>query len=206
MKTTTKVWTLVFIIAVALLLFLSMRPLAPTVSPSPTPESTKALPQVYVNQMEKFSLHYPTGYTPDEKYTYQAQGPGKSIPGVKFTIPASLTKGTNLSPDSYLSLEWIHSAINSCSAEIYLSDPRASGFVDMRGHRYSVASSSGAAAGNRYDEVVYATPSTQGCIAVRYFVHYGAIQNYPAGTVKEFDKQELMAQFDAIRETLTLGQ
>jgi hypothetical protein len=71
---------------------------------------------------------------------------------------------------------------------------------------YSVASSTGAAAGNRYDETVYALPGTNPCIAVRYFIHYGVIENYPAGTVRAFDEAALRSEFDAIRRTLINNQ
>ena len=66
--------------------------------------------------------------------------------------------------------------------------------------------STGAAAGNRYEETVYTLPGTNPCIAVRYFIHYGVFQNYPAGTVREFDQQALLASFDAIRHTLVIVQ
>jgi hypothetical protein len=39
---------------------------------------------------------------------------------------------------------------------------------------------------------------------VRYFIHYGVFQNYPAGMVREFDQQALLASFDAIRRTLVV--
>ena len=69
---------------------------------------------------------------------------------------------------------------------------------------YSVASSTGAAAGNRYEETVYALPGTNHCIAVRYFIHYGVIENYPVGLVREFDKKSLLKEFDTIRRTLNI--
>src|ERR1035437_2528883 len=167
--------------------------------------SGQNLSQIYSNKTEGFSISYPSGYVVDESYVYQALGPGRDINGVKFTIPASVSIGTNLGADSYISVESFPSAINSCSAEIYLSNPKSAGFVDENGHRYSVATSSGAGAGNRYDEKVYATSVTGGCIAVRYFIHYGVFENYPAGTIKKFDEQVLMNKFDAIRQTLVLN-
>jgi hypothetical protein len=72
------------------------------------------------------------------------------------------------------------------------------------GITYSIASSTGAAAGNRYEETVYALSGTHSCISVRYFIHYGVFQNYPAGMVREFDQQALLASFDAIRRTLVV--
>ncbi len=64
----------------------------------------------------------------------------------------------------------------------------------------------GAGAGNRYEETVYATPSMSSCVAVRYFIHYVAIENFPDDTVKAFDQEALLNQFDQIRRTLTIGQ
>ena len=160
---------------------------------------------LYKNASMGFSISYPTGFTVDASYAYQALGPGKDIKGVKFTIPSSLSTGTNLSTDTYISVESIKGAINSCSAEIYLNSPKSNGFIDENGHRYSVATATDAAAGNRYEETVYATPTATGCLAVRYFIHYGVFENYPAGTINQFDKQALLNKFDAIRHTLVLN-
>ena len=173
-----------------------------------------SLPQVYVNATAGFSLRLPSllpasskadGYKVDETYAYQELGPGKDIKGVKFTIPASLAKGTNLSSDSYLSVEQIPGG-KDCSASLFLADPHAPAqTIDQYGTTWSVASSTGAAAGNRYDETVYAVLGTNPCVAVRYVVHYGVIDNYPPGTVQQFDEQALQARFDQIRATLMLA-
>ncbi|HVS79986.1 MAG TPA: hypothetical protein VHF05_03315, partial [Candidatus Paceibacterota bacterium] len=77
--------------------------------------------------------------------------------------------------------------------------------ITENGTDYSVASSTGAGAGNRYEETVYALPGTNPCVGVRYFVHYGVIENYPAGAVKEFDRQSLLSTFDSMRKTLILN-
>jgi membrane-bound inhibitor of C-type lysozyme len=164
------------------------------------------LPQVYSSGTQGFSIRYPAGYSLDEHYTYTGLGPVQTIKGTRFVIDPAIASGTNLSADSYVSVEPMAGAVNSCSAGIYLSDAHPAGFVDEDGRRYSVATSTGAGAGNRYDEVVFATPVQNGCMAVRYFVHYGAIGNYPEGEVREFDRAALFAQFDRIRRTLTLGQ
>ena len=167
---------------------------------------TGGLPQVYENGTLGFSLRYPSGYTVDSTYAYQELGPGKDISGVKFTIASTTASGTNLGSDTYLSVEQIPSAQN-CSANLFLdlSAPSAENVTDGTTD-YSVASSTGAGAGNRYEEWVYAIPGTSPCIAVRYYIHYGVFENYPAGTVTQFDHAALVAQFDAIRRTLTLGE
>ena len=68
---------------------------------------------------------------------------------------------------------------------------------------YSIASSTGAAAGNRYEEVVYALPGSNPCLAVRTYIHYGVLENYATGTVKAFDRAALEKSFVAIRDSVT---
>ncbi|MHB8860545.1 MAG: MliC family protein [Minisyncoccota bacterium] len=160
------------------------------------------LSQVFATSSLGFSIRYPGGYTLDEAYQYQELGPGKDIPGVKFTIPASIALGTNLAADSYLSVEEIPQ-VQGCTAAFFLDHGAAREVADG-GMTYSVASTTGAGAGNRYEETVYALPDTNPCIAVRYFIHYGVIENYPPGMVRRFDRQAILDQFDAIRHTLTI--
>jgi membrane-bound inhibitor of C-type lysozyme len=168
-------------------------------------KSSASLPNVYANGAKGFSLRYPDGFVVDSGYTYQELGPGKDIPGVKFIIPATLAKGTNLSTDSYLSVEQMPKATN-CTADLFLGQgATASKDLTDGGTTYSYATLNGAAAGNRYDETVYALPGTNPCIAIRYLIHYGAIENYPAGMVKEFNEQAIINQFDQIRRTLNLN-
>lgn len=158
----------------------------------------------YTSSKYKFAVQYPQTYTAEE-YTYQALGPGKEIAGVKFTIPASMTDGTNLSSDSYISVEQIPNT-KDCSASLFVDNPEITGLVTEHAVEYSFAKGGGAGAGNLYDETVYAISSSMPCTAVRYFIHSTQIANYPAGTRKEFDKNTLIAQFDAIRSRLILEQ
>lgn len=169
-----------------------------------SPDPSGILTQAYATSTAGFSLRFPQGYTVDPGYSYQAMGPGKSIAGVKFTIPAAAAQGTNLSTDTYLSVEWRPSD-TACLASSFVDGGKASTFSDS-GVTYSVATTSDAAAGNRYDEAVFSIPGSSPCTAVRYFVHYGAIGNYPEGQVSEFDRAKLVNQFDLIRRSLVLGR
>lgn len=196
---------IIIVLVLALGVWLSLRLGATVPGTVATTTASAALPAGWLQfSSAPFSIQYPQGYTLDERYAYTGLGPGKEIAGVKFTIDPAVATGTNLATDSYVSVELMPSAANACSAEIYLSDAHSAGFQDVGGRRYSVATSSGAAAGNRYEEVVFATPAAQGCIAVRYFIHYGVLENYPAGAVEDFDHAKLISKFDAIRRTLTL--
>jgi membrane-bound inhibitor of C-type lysozyme len=167
------------------------------------------LSQIYATSTEGFSIRYPNGYTIDESYKYQELGPGKNISGIKFTIPTSVATGTNLGSDSYISVEeipQINPPVGGCTANLFLDHRTVASAIIDGDTTYSIASSTGAGAGNRYEETVYALPGTNPCIAVRYFIHYGVIENYTAGAVHEFDKQTLLTQFDAIRRTLVIAQ
>ncbi len=146
---------------------------------------------------------YPDSYKVDESYEYQLS-PEKVISGVKFTIPAAMATGTNLGADSYISIEQLPK-VKTCSADLFL-DGDFTPSVIVEDILYSVATSSNAGAGNRYEETVYAIPGTSPCLAVRYFVHYSAFQNYPEGSIKEFDQAKLIETFDRIRRTLVIGQ
>lgn len=38
----------------------------------------------------------------------------------------------------------------------------------------------------------------------RYYIHYTNVENYPEGTVREFDRAVLLAAFDTIRDSVTV--
>jgi hypothetical protein len=151
-----------------------------------------------------FSIDTPLAYAVDTGYDYEAFGPGKDIHGVSFTIPAALATGTNLSPDSYLAVETLP-GLSACTAAPFVSDGDVLAPVTENGVAFSVAHATQGAAGNFYEETVYAATGTRPCIAVRYFIHSTNIANYDPGTIKAFDKAALLAQFDVIRKSLRLA-
>lgn len=149
-----------------------------------------------------FSIKYPKTYALNESYMYQGLGE-EGIPGIKVTVPSSVSEATNLSSDSGVSVEYLPN-VENCSASLFLYDQPQALTVQDGGVSYSVAESADAAAGNRYDEKVYAIAGANPCIAVRYFIHYTELANYPAGTKKAFEKEQLLSEFDQIRRSLTL--
>lgn len=162
------------------------------------------LSKIYSGKNSSFSIRLPGDFTVDESHQY-ALGSDKSISGVKFSIPASLAKGTNLSSDSYVSVEKM-SDVKNCTAGLFLGNAFSVNEMTENNVTYSFASSTGTGAGNRYEEIVYAVPGTNPCLALRYFIHYSDLKNYTSGTIKEFDRATLLKSFDRIRSTFVWNQ
>lgn len=152
------------------------------------------LPKVYSDGTAGFSIRYPADFTAV-----------KTAKGVMLAIPASLAAGTNLSSaDTGVSVEIIP-ASQTCDAKMFLK-----GYSNVQlqtktenGIDYSFAAVSQGAAGNFYEEDIYAIPETNPCIGIHYLIHSTNIANYPAGTVTAFDKDALLKVFDNIRNSLT---
>ena len=150
-------------------------------------------------------VDYPKNYQLNTSYAYDQFGAKKLIHGVKFIIPTSMATGTNLSSsDTGVSIEQLPNA-KKCTGDIYLLANVKAAAVTEGGVDYSIATSSGAGAGNFYEEIVYALAGSKPCIAVRYFIHSTNINNYPAGAVVEFDRATILSQFDAIRQSLEVS-
>jgi membrane-bound inhibitor of C-type lysozyme len=168
-------------------------------------ENVGGLSQVYHDGAVGFTVRYPVGFMMVATHTYNGLGTKKGIVGVKFTIPAATATGTNLSADSYLSVEHMGTSTTLCDASAFLFPGTYASTTELvvGDMTYSFASSTDAAAGNRYEEMVYAIPGSSPCIGVRSFVHYTALENYATGTVVAFDRSALEKNFAAIRSSLT---
>jgi len=163
------------------------------------------LPNVYSDGTVGFSIRYPEGYKINTDYKYQYLGPGKDIYGVRFTIPEALAVGTNLSShDTGVSVEVIP-AVQDCNANLFLDQAEnVQRIADSTNVEYSVGSMTQGAAGNHYEERVWALIDTNPCVAVRYFIHSTNIDNYEPGTVEQFDPRTFLEVFDQIRQSLTI--
>jgi hypothetical protein len=147
-----------------------------------------------------FSISYPPGFSVDAHHEYTALGGGNAILGTAFKIPEQMAEGTNLSPDSYLSVE-IFPQID-CTPKAFLGAPQNQLNMKDGSRRWLVANNTEGAAGNNYAETVYALDKSVPCIAVRYFIHTTNIANYEPGTVKPFDATQLKTVFDKMRQSL----
>ncbi len=151
---------------------------------------------IYSEVTNKFSIQYPPDFSVTNDYTYTLLGPGREIHGVAFTVPPSMTAGTNLSSDTKISVEYLNDA--TCTAASFLDNGQPLPSPTDSVYSFDVKTTTGAAAGNRYEEIVYALSD---CKAIRYFIHYGVIENYDPGAVREFDRAQLQNIFDSIRKS-----
>lgn len=168
-----------------------------TVAPDPG-----GLPDVYHDDAGGFSIRYPDGYTVDPAYVDEQLGPDKGIKGMKLLIPDALAAGTNLSSyDTGVAVETLPGG-KDCQAGLFLDGQVTVATVTDGGTTYSYATQTQAAAGNRYEEDVWAIPGTSPCLAVRYLIHSMVFENYPPGAVTKFNRAALLDQFDKIRRSL----
>lgn len=165
--------------------------------PGQEPRST------YASSTMGISFKYPKSFTLGVTYQYTGF-PKKPISGVKVLIPDRVATGTNVSSqDTGVSIEQLPRALN-CTGDIFIVDNVKASTITENGVTYSVATTSGAGAGNFYEEMVYALSGTKPCTAVRYFIHSMNIGNFEPGAAREFDREALIAEFDKIRSSLRI--
>jgi hypothetical protein len=96
----------------------------------------------------------------------------------------------------------LNNSTENCNANLFLYGDVQSDIINDDGKEYSFAVRTEGAAGNYYEEQVWALVDTNPCLAVRYLIHSTAIENYPEGTISEFNKDALIKEFDNIRRSL----
>ncbi len=191
---------LLIILASTVLLFVWKRPLAIAAGEKSSTTSTRT----YFNSMPHYTITYPANFTVNPLYSYKATGPGQAVPGVSFTIPISVASGTNLSLDSFLSVESL--ATSTCSMSAFFGNgvPTSTQSITDNRTTYTFAKSA-AGKRNHYEEYLYVLNGTSPCIAVRYFIQSTNIADYIPGTAEEFNHDGLLTQFDTIRRSLKLN-
>ncbi len=159
----------------------------------------------YTDMKLGWTIAYPAQWKVDPHYVSTTLGPDHEIKGVSFSIPDSVQPGTNLSHnDTALSVESLPG--KDCKPGQFVDPAENVRKVKADGRIYTAADSGDAAAGNRYETYIFVVNGTSPCLAVRYFVHSTAVENYDPGSIKAFNEAKLLAQFDAIRATLKLGK
>ncbi len=167
----------------------------------------------FTDVSKTFSFSFPSdlsvsgaggGYT--QSWMVNATTSGMILAEVK--IPRTYLPGTNFG-DATFSVGT--SADPSALATCLTYNPTggkaaATSSVTIAGTSYTVFHFADAAAGNRYDTTSYRTARNSQCYAIEYTIHYGVIQNYPKGAVKEFDESALKTKLDSIAQSFTFLQ
>ena len=170
-----------------------------------TAEAAPAGWKHYTDVKLGWTIAYPPQWKVDPNYVSASLGPDHEIKGVSFAIPDSVQPGTNLSHnDTALSVESLPA--KDCKPAQFVDPAENVRTVKADGRTYTAADSGDAGAGNRYETHLFIVNGTSPCIAVRYFIHYSAVENFDPGSIKQFNDAKLIALFDSLRATLTLGK
>ncbi len=170
-------------------------------SPSPVatsmPTSMPAKPAtslIYRNDEAGYTVQYPKGFFAVES----GRNPlnmNETFSGIFFNFPSSFVLGTNLSKESFISVET--KVEIACTPKDFLmaGNPGSTSTIQADGLTFKGQSASDAAAGNRYNETVYTTLHKNVCYGIRLFLHSGNIDNYDPGTVRAFDQAKIESLF-----------
>lgn len=164
---------------------------------------TTKYPKVYESLKYGFKINTPEDFKIDENYRYLLPG-NKYLEGVKFSVPERFFKGTNLSSETYISVEKISNPLSACSMDEFSGYHELTGIEKVGKLSFSKAISISAGVGNRYDETILVTKVEDGCLGIRFFIHYTVIENYPEGSVKEYDDKLLRETFSDIFKTIEI--
>lgn len=178
-----------------------------TVSPSSTTATiSEIIPGAasvgYEDKQFGFSLYRPQN-SAVETQGFGAYLPLTQAPVVAITLPMELFEGTNLiEAGVYIgasSSPAIASKWNLPTAE---SGEVPAGTVEVSGILFAVFTSTGAAAGNIYEERVYRALRNDTCFEIVELLHSGNIGNYEPGVV-EFDRGKFQSYLKAIVQTFS---
>lgn len=164
---------------------------------------TERLTQMFYRQNPVISLRYPAGWQVRDTNTAEIGGLAGGVELLAdITVPAERTEGTNLSGDSGVRIARITDPGESCTPDMFLENSSAVGTSTINDTLYLVASSTDSGAGNLYERTAYVQEGVYPCVAGIGLIHSTELQNYPEGTVAQFDRTGLTEDYIAILNTL----
>jgi hypothetical protein len=158
----------------------------------------------YANQVTGISLTYPDTFVP----AVPVVGNYKSQPQLALHfIDSKYYDNTNLgevylffssTTDSQIVATCTSANQNGGGPEQIL------GNETIHGYTFVHSTSTGAGAGNYYEQEVYRMVKKKACYEVIYYIHYTNIGNYTPGTVTEYDSAALMQELLSVFSTFTI--
>ena len=157
--------------------------------------------QTYEHRIYGFAFTYPA-------FAYIDQSSGDSLttgaPALQIKLARNTYTGTNLSEASVsVGVTKDQKMVTECLRAGQTETARGD-FV-LSGLSFMVFEAHDAAAGNRYDSVNYRTVRDGACVEIRELIHYGVLENYEVGAVKQFDKGVVETELRAITQNFEIG-
>ena len=129
---------------------------------------------------------------------------GTPLATLYFIDPAFYYPNTNLVESALmLSATDDPSIVSTCTQISAGSGETMVGEQTINGYTFTRSEFIGAAAGNRYEQIFNRTVWNDKCFEVIFLIHSANIDNYPPGSVVEFDRTALLDKFEAVLATFT---
>jgi hypothetical protein len=158
----------------------------------------------YVDARHGSSLRYSDEFVPT-LYSPAGGDGGGFLLTLMFINMEFLTPVTNL-----IEAMFVYSAMDDEERVATCTEPLSPqesmlGQVIINGYEFTRSEKIGAGVGNIYDQVIYRTVIENVCYEMLLSMHSGNIGNYAPGTVVEFDRDALLAKFEAILASFEAG-
>lgn len=154
--------------------------------------------QIYTDPHLSFSIEYPSTAISTSSFS-AGYLPLTQTPRIAFELPNSMFQGTNLvEAGVYVGATTTPSVLTNCWSPSEQSNETQTGSTTIDGQDFGVFISTGAGAGNLYQQKAYRTIQSGWCLEIVELLHSGNIGNYPAGTVTQFDQAEYSGILDRI--------
>ena len=174
--------------------------LSPNCDFAPCPADNTADWQVFQSQKYGFEIKYPKDFSLGEpKVSFLPDQPNQIV---EIDFPEDRFPDTNFA-EAFLSVNEgeSQSAIDQCLKSVSESKTPLTVKKEINSIEFYEDKTSDAAAGNIYDSMVYRTIHEQACYEIILTIHTGNIGNYPLGTVKEVDKNQIWPALYKIFDT-----
>ncbi|MCL5733990.1 MAG: hypothetical protein M1274_00130 [Actinobacteria bacterium] len=192
----------------------------PTTSSGPTtseqngtslPSTTTTLGQIlpgvdtvrYEDEKLGFSIGRPAS-SPVLTKGFEQYLPLTQTPVIGFTLTPELFQGTNLiDAGVYIGASADKAIVDKWDQPVADSGEESVAKTKINGLEFAVFTSTGAAAGNIYDQKVYRVVNDGTCFEIVELLHSGNIANYEKGKAVEFDKAEFQGYLEAMVQTFS---
>jgi hypothetical protein len=169
-------------------------------APEAIPESTT---NIYKNDLYKFQFEYDKKYIQNSE-DYQANYFKQN--GVVLTtisIPSSIYPKTNFGTGTATFSIKNEASQNDCQSYVTGANTtkKMAKTTNLGPNKFYIDQFSGAAAGTRYDTVLYRILKDEVCYEINLTVGLGNIGNYEPGAVSEITKEEVLERLDNIAKT-----